>query len=34
MDAIFSGELQSEVEDAAQEIYPLREVEVRKTEVQ
>lgn len=34
MDMIFSGELQSRLEDAAQDIYPLREVEVRKTEVQ
>ncbi|MDY6769851.1 MAG: 40S ribosomal protein S3a/S1 [Candidatus Nanohaloarchaea archaeon] len=34
MDSIFSGELQAELEDAASEIYPLREVEVRKTEVQ
>ncbi len=34
MDMIFSGELQSKLEDAAQDIYPLREVEVRKTEVQ
>jgi len=34
MDSIFSGGLQAKLEDAAQEIYPLREVEVRKTEVQ
>lgn len=33
MDSIFKGELQSRLEDVAQEVYPLREVEVRKTEV-
>ncbi|MDY6776517.1 MAG: 40S ribosomal protein S3a/S1 [Candidatus Nanohaloarchaea archaeon] len=33
MESIFSGGLQKRLEDAAQKIYPLREVEVRKTEV-
>lgn len=33
MDAIFEGELQERLDDAAQEIYPLRDVEIRKTEV-
>lgn len=33
MKRIFAGDLQDEVEDAARQIYPLRELEVRKTEV-
>lgn len=34
MESIFTGDLQKKMEAAAQKIYPLREVEVRKTEVQ
>lgn len=34
MESIFQDELQQELKDATKEIYPLRDLEVRKTEVQ
>ncbi|MCJ7478971.1 MAG: 40S ribosomal protein S3a/S1 [Candidatus Nanohaloarchaeota archaeon QJJ-7] len=34
MDSIFEGRLQQKLRDVSQDIYPLRDVEVRKTEVQ